>query len=61
MGEILKRGAGFWPVDKLVLAYFAFMAVMLLAWRGSVPHAGWLLAWHVSGAALLEFLARSPA
>ena len=25
MGEILKRGTGFWAVDKLVLAYFAFM------------------------------------
>ena len=31
-------------MDKLVLAYFAFMAAMLLAWWDSVPHAGWLLA-----------------
>jgi len=47
-------------VDKLVLAYFAFMAVMLLAWWGSVPHAGWLLAWHVAGAALLVYQIKRP-
>ena len=60
MGEVLKRGAGFWAVDKLVLAYFAFMAVMLLAWWGSVPHAGWLLAWHLAGSALLVYQIKRP-
>jgi membrane-associated phospholipid phosphatase len=60
LGEILKRSAGFWAVDKLVLAYFALMAVMLLAWWGSVPHAGWLLAWHVAGAALLVYQIKRP-
>jgi membrane-associated phospholipid phosphatase len=60
LGEILKRSAGFWAVDKLVLAYFAFMAVMLLAWWGSVPHAGWLLAWHVAGSALLVYQIKRP-
>jgi membrane-associated phospholipid phosphatase len=60
LGEVLKRGAGFWAVDKLVLAYFAFMAALLLAWWGSVPYAGWLLAWHVAGAALLVYQIKRP-
>lgn len=60
MGEVLKREAGFWAVDKLVLAYFAFMAVMLVAWWGSVPHAGWLLVWHVAGSALLVYEIKRP-
>jgi membrane-associated phospholipid phosphatase len=60
LGEILKRGTGFWAVDKLVLAYFAFMAVMMLAWWSSVPHAGWLLAWHVAGSALLVYQVKRP-
>jgi membrane-associated phospholipid phosphatase len=60
VGEVLKRSAGFWAVDKLVLAYFAFMAALMLAWWGSVPHAGWLLAWHVAGAALLVYQIKLP-
>jgi len=60
LGEVLKREAGFWAVDKLVLAYFAFMAVMLVAWWGSVPHAGWLLVWHVAGSALLVYEIKRP-
>jgi len=60
LGEVLKRGSSFWAVDKLVLAYFAFMAVMLLAWWGSVPHAGWLLLWHVAGSALLVYQIKRP-
>jgi len=60
LGEVLKRDAGFWAVDKLVLAYFAFMAVMLLAWWGSVPDAGWLLAWHAAGSALLVYQIKRP-
>jgi membrane-associated phospholipid phosphatase len=65
VGEILDRpllgsGTGFWAVDKLVLAYFAFMAAMLVAWRDSVPHAGWLVVWHVAGSALLVYEIKCP-
>src|SRR5580658_10999109 len=65
LGEILKRKIGFrdtnfWPVDKVVLAYFAFMAVLLLLWRGSVPDAGLLLLWHVAGTVLLVYEIKRP-
>jgi membrane-associated phospholipid phosphatase len=60
VAEILRRDIGFWPVDKLVLAYFAFMAALLLLWWNSVPRAGWLLLWHVSGAVLLIYQIRRP-
>jgi len=55
-----KPDTRFWAVDKLVLAYFAFMAALMLAWWGSVPHAGWLLAWHVAGSALLVYQIKRP-
>ena len=70
MGEILKRDStsygarirdtNFWPVDKLVLAYFAFMAALMLLWWGSVPNAGWLLVWHIAGSALLIYQIKRP-
>jgi membrane-associated phospholipid phosphatase len=72
LGEILKGEAGvrldakvwrdttFWPVDKLVLAYFAFMAALMLLWWGSVPHAGLLLLWHIAGSVLLIYQIKRP-
>jgi membrane-associated phospholipid phosphatase len=72
VGEILKgeasvrlgvkvwRDTSFWPVDKLVLAYFAFMAALMLLWWGSVPHAGLLLLWHIAGSVLLIYQIKRP-
>jgi membrane-associated phospholipid phosphatase len=60
LAEILRRDIGFWPVDKVVLAYFAFMAALLVLWWNSVPHAGWLLLWHVSGAVVLIYQIKRP-
>ncbi len=66
MGQILKpdggvrRDTSLWPVDKLVLAYFAFMAALMLLWWGSVPHAGLLLLWHVAGSVLLIYEIKRP-
>jgi len=42
-----------WPVDKIILAYFAFaVSVILLGWR-SLPDAPLLLSLHLGGTALL--------
>ena len=65
MAEVLKADAfelktRFWAVDKLILAYFAIMAAMLLAWWSRIPGAGLLLAWHVLGAALIVFEVKRP-
>jgi membrane-associated phospholipid phosphatase len=50
----------FWPVDKVILAYFAFSAVVIAGWWSRIPGAPWLLFWHLSGAALLIFQVKRP-
>jgi membrane-associated phospholipid phosphatase len=58
--KLLKRDTRFWPIDKLVLAYFGLMAVMLLAWWNSIPNAAPLFAWHVVGSAIVVFEIKRP-
>lgn len=60
MVEILKRDTRFWAIDKLILAYFSLMAVMLVVWWNRIPEAGSLLVWHIFGAALLTFEVKRP-
>jgi membrane-associated phospholipid phosphatase len=50
----------FWPIDWLVLGYFAFMAFMLAAWWHKIPDAAPLLAWHIAGSALIVFEVKRP-
>lgn len=51
---------GFWAVDKLMLPYFAFSAVLLtLAWN-NLPSAPALLFWQVLGAVLVVWQAKQP-
>lgn len=50
----------FWPVDKLVLAYFAFAMALTLGWWTTVPYAGWLLLAHVLSAGLLVYEVKRP-
>lgn len=50
----------FWAVDKLILAYFGFMVLMLAAWWDRIPGAAGLLAWHILGSALLVFEVKRP-
>jgi len=53
-------GAGLWPVDKLILAYFGFAALLILiSWR-TLPAAPVLLSLHFAGAALLLAAIRYP-
>ncbi len=55
--ETLTR---FWAVDKLILAYFAFMVLMLAAWWDRIPGAAGLLAWHILGGALIVVEVKRP-
>jgi len=49
-----------WPVDKLILGYFAFaLALILIAWRG-LPQAPALVVFHVAAAGVLLLEIRFP-
>jgi len=52
--EVLKLPAtrGFWPVDKVVLPYFAASAIAIVCFWNRLPGSGWLLAWHLAAIAL---------
>jgi membrane-associated phospholipid phosphatase len=58
--EVLRRDTKFWAVDKLILTYFGFMVLMLVAWGNRIPHASALLAWHLVCAALLIYEVKRP-
>jgi membrane-associated phospholipid phosphatase len=60
LAALLNRDTRFWAVDKLILAYFAGMAGMLLLWWNRIPQAPLLLAWHVAASALLIFEIKRP-
>ena len=62
MAAVLDFWASLWPVDKVILAYFAFALVLIAGWWNAVPDAWWLLAFHVAGAGLLfyEILRPNP-
>jgi membrane-associated phospholipid phosphatase len=50
----------FWPADKLILTYFAVMAVMIVGWWSQLPNAPRMLAWHIFGSALIIFEVKRP-
>ena len=60
MGVLLKADTRFWPVDKVILAYFAFAIVLLLGWWSRIEGAPLLFAGHVLGAALIVFEVKRP-
>ncbi|HTS64359.1 MAG TPA: phosphatase PAP2 family protein [Candidatus Acidoferrales bacterium] len=55
-----KSDTGFWPVDKVILAYFAFAIAIVLGWWASLPDGPALLAAHVIGGALLVYQVKRP-
>jgi len=60
MAAVLKNETAFWPVDKLILAYFAFAMVAIgVAWN-HLAEAPWLVATHIVGAAALIYEVRRP-
>jgi membrane-associated phospholipid phosphatase len=62
MAAVLKTDTerSFWPVDKVILAYFAFALVAVAGWWGNLAYAPLFLAFHLCGAALLIFEIRYP-
>jgi len=52
--------AGLWAVDKAILAYFGFAAILILTWWRTLPAAPVLLSLHFAGAALLLAAIRYP-
>jgi membrane-associated phospholipid phosphatase len=58
--KVLKPDSRLWPVDKLILGYFAIMVAMLLLWWGRIPEAAPLLVWHIAGSALVIFQIKRP-
>jgi membrane-associated phospholipid phosphatase len=58
--DALKEDAGFWPVDKVILAYFGFAIAILLGWWSRIPDAGWLLAANLAGGALIVYEVKRP-
>jgi membrane-associated phospholipid phosphatase len=62
--DVCRSGCGLpgrlWPVDKVVLTYFAFAQTIILLWWRSLPAAPLLLALHLAGAALLLTAVRYP-
>ena len=49
-----------WPVDKVILAYFAFAVAVILLWWRSLPAAPALLLLHLGAIALLLAAVRYP-
>jgi membrane-associated phospholipid phosphatase len=59
MVEVGMRLAVFWPADKVIFVYSAFMCAIELIWFRQIPDAGWLLALHAIGIVLIVLAARS--
>lgn len=62
MVEVLKLPAtpGFWPVDKVVLPYYAVATGAILLLWNRLPGPEWLLAWHVAAIALAILAVKHP-
>jgi membrane-associated phospholipid phosphatase len=62
LAEILKSGPDtrFWPVDKIVLGYYAFCCAVILGWWTHLPPAPWLLLGHLVLSALLLWEIKRP-
>jgi membrane-associated phospholipid phosphatase len=61
LAEVVKcpAGGGFWPVDKVVLPYFAATAVTIVWFWNRLPGAPGLLTWHLAAIALALAAVRS--
>jgi membrane-associated phospholipid phosphatase len=60
LAGILKPDERFWPVDKVILAYFGFAIAILLGWFSRIPYAGWLLFANLLGCALIVYEVKRP-
>ena len=62
MAAVLKQdeGRGFWPVDWVVLPYYAGMAIVIACVYRRLPAAGWLIALHVAAITVALLAIRFP-
>jgi len=58
--DLLKTDTNFWPVDKIVLAYFSFAIVIILGWWSNLVDAPALLAVNLLGGALIIYQVKRP-
>jgi membrane-associated phospholipid phosphatase len=58
--EVLTHSTRFWAVDKIILAYFAGSAAVILGWWSQLPYAAALLSAHVLGGALIVYQVKRP-
>ena len=61
MAEVLNLPdrRGFWPVDKVVLPYYAAATIAILLFWNRLPHPGWLFAWHLAAIAIALWAIRA--
>jgi membrane-associated phospholipid phosphatase len=60
LAPVLTATKEFWPVDKVILAYFAFTTVLILGWWSAIPDAPQLMFWHILGVAVLLVEVKKP-
>jgi membrane-associated phospholipid phosphatase len=56
----MKTDTRFWPVDKVILAYFAFVIVLIAGWWRDIPDAALHLAGHLAAGALILLEVKRP-
>ena len=63
MAKGLRPGEGttaFWPIDKIILAYFVFTTAVLAGWWSRIPNVAWHLTWHTLATAALIYEVKRP-
>ena len=60
MASLLNSDTRYWPVDKIILVYFAFAVVLTVGWWREVEDAGPLLAVHLAAVLLLLYEVKRP-
>jgi membrane-associated phospholipid phosphatase len=55
LASLLIPKSRWWPVDKLILVYFAFVLVLILGWWNHLPGAAELALVHAAGGLLLLY------
>jgi membrane-associated phospholipid phosphatase len=60
LAEILKTDRDFWPVDKIILGFFALAVAVILVWWQNVPEAPALLAANLVGGAIVIYQVKRP-
>jgi len=62
LAEILSDAPspGFWPVDRVIVPYYAATGVAILWLWNRLPGAAWLLAWHIAAILLVILAVKRP-